>query len=435
MDQSPAPDLVGMSPGGLASSRQSPEPDPTDFLAQAEPAAASDEVVVSEIEIGSRLPSSEVQISTPPNESHAVEADPEHGICETAQVASALLLMSHAQPPESPVAQESIDQQMSASSSKQEVESAQLSQRYDSNEADTETGSVQSEHSSHGEPHHRSRTSMTCPSSPCVNPDSKDLDGSVDATMIEQGTSASSLDACDRCGDRTDGADDLDPIQDGRPATPRSDHHETGCETLDADNTDRGGPAALPPVSSNKVDLDLGTRSPDEQVPQQTLALSDEEPCSGSVSDAAEPSHVQRGRTKRSAFKSPLPLMEAASSALSSLSKRKRSLSSTEGLTIADPICVDDCEDKSPCLTRPADDRSYASQASPKPSVPKNIAGPRPKRLRGQKPNYIQYTNLEIFSRFEILEREWSQARSEMEVYREAHHSFLEYIQGLGYDG
>lgn len=100
-----------------------------------------------------------------------------------------------------------------------------------------------------------------------------------------------------------------------------------------------------------------------------------------------------------------------------------------------DPISVDDSDgDESSPLTRPTDNRGHAGQPRRKSSAPQNLAEPRPKRRFGQKPNYIQFTNLDINSRYETLQKELAQVRSQVQEFSVHQQSFLEYIWGLGYD-
>ncbi|KAI4193632.1 MAG: hypothetical protein LQ350_008225 [Teloschistes chrysophthalmus] len=114
---------------------------------------------------------------------------------------------------------------------------------------------------------------------------------------------------------------------------------------------------------------------------------------------------------KRSAFKSPLPLMQAT-----------------------DPITVDDSDGdatlgsrSSMCTSEPS---AQEAVTSPAPHLPAH----RTKRRQFKKPNYIVHTDLEVSTRFHVLEEEWSKAERQLQVFREERKKFAEYIRGLGYE-
>ncbi|KAI4089642.1 MAG: hypothetical protein LQ339_008514 [Xanthoria mediterranea] len=527
-------DLMDEPTDALASSRPMVQLDSAGHTTEAGSAAALNELVKS---AGAHLPSSEAETRTLFDQSqHATEPEPDRRACDHTQGALALLLIYQAQPSEHLAVQEATDQQASASSTKQEVASAQVPEGCDSNQIDIETGSVRSEHSSSQEPEVPAHASPANPSSARDHPISKDHPDPMEAVAIAQGTPissvgaalppsarnhhlsnndpgpseatigpgaptgsvasalpsstpddpiskdhtaptemsteqgnpassadavssldppnhsesnahndpteaatidqghpASSTDLCTRSGDSADSTYDLDPIQDEGASTPKSDHHEAGCESRNGDGVSA---AAAPSLLSSKDLMDSATPSPKDRSHQGIPAASAGGPRSRSVSNVAELSYAQRRRDKQAAFKIPRGLSEAPSSALCSRSKRKRPLSSSEGASKVDPICIDDSdeEDESSPSTRPTDGGSdYAGQTSTKPLIPQKVVKPRSKRQRG-KPNYIQHTNLEISSRFEGLEEAWSRLWSEMEVLREEQQSFHEYLQGIGYD-
>lgn len=67
--------------------------------------------------------------------------------------------------------------------------------------------------------------------------------------------------------------------------------------------------------------------------------------------------------------------------------------------------------------------------------VPHKVVETRSKRRRGEKPNYIQWTDLEITTRFEDLEKKWSELRSNVDELREEQEGFQQYLQEMGYGG
>ncbi|KAI4261289.1 MAG: hypothetical protein L6R42_003509 [Xanthoria sp. 1 TBL-2021] len=237
------------------------------------------------------------------------------------------------------------------------------------------------------------------------DPVGQDYTGSAEAATIDQGRPASSPNLCNANEDYADGTYELDPIQDERPASPKPDHREAGCESLNADGVNAAAPPCVP---SSKALVDSGTPSSKDHAQQDAPAASGGGPRSTSVSNVAPLSHTQRRRKKQAAFKVPRGLEEAPSSTSGIQSKRKRSPSSEEGSSKCDPICLDvsDKEDKSTRSKRPTDDRNHAGQASPKLLARQQVIGPRPKRQRRQKPNYIHLTNIEISNGFEHLDKE-----------------------------
>ena len=99
-----------------------------------------------------------------------------------------------------------------------------------------------------------------------------------------------------------------------------------------------------------------------------------------------------------------------------------------------DPICVDD-SDEDHESSRMKRSLNEAHPARTKPIVPQKVVETRSKRRRGEKPNYIQWTDLEITTRFEDLEKKWSELRSNVDELREEQEGFQQYLQEMGYGG
>lgn len=159
-------------------------------------------------------------------------------------------------------------------------------------------------------------------------------------TILEKDTPASPVDLCARdrnsaSGNKvTRGTHDVDPVPDQESTTPNSDHHEAGRESPVVSHSDGLNSAAPSAVLSSNVLVDLGARSSNGRVSQEAEAMTSEGSCDCSEPDVARSLYTERKRRKQSAFKSPLPLMESTFSALPSHSKRKRSVTSSEGLTV-----------------------------------------------------------------------------------------------------
>ncbi|KAL9582975.1 MAG: hypothetical protein Q9212_002984 [Teloschistes hypoglaucus] len=211
-----------------------------------------------------------------------------------------------------------------------------------------------------------------------------------------------------------------------------SSHHEDECirsdqaSTRDWPDSQAGSGIEVIDLASDQASIDavLSAGENGNEIHDDDIALAFTHPQTSDYSAAVQVSRNARMRQKVLAFKSPLPLMQAASSAMSRITK-KRMRDRSEGQRMSNPVSVDDSEgDETLVSYTPINDYETACY----------LPRPRTKRRQLNKPNYILHTNLGICTRLQELEEEWTKAKRQLQMYRKVHNDINQYLKGFGYD-